>query len=391
MPISGEALSGISAALFSTRNVSHNIANQYTPGFKQRLSQPIELSPGGVGMRDMGLDISVGASNFTGREFDLSLKDSQSFFVLQNALSGERVFSRSGRFSISALGYIVQDSGLRLLGYGRVSSGNTSSALTALMVTTNASSPAATSNIQVQVNLDARDKVITNPFQANDTSSYNFKISGTIFDSLGSEHQVNTFFRKTANNHYDVIVNVDNTTITTGNVIFDTSGNITSQTNLTGLSFVPTTGAVTPQNFSLNLSNSTQLALPNSLNSFSQNGASPGNIIGTSIDSDGNISANYDNGTSQVVGQIAVAQFSAPQALQVNGGGSFRETVGSGAPLIQANNSRNAFTSGRLELSNVDEGQQVFELIRALRSIQANAKVLGTERNMLGTLIDIKT
>ena len=71
---------------------------------------------------------------------------------------------------------------------------------------------------------------------------------------------------------------------------------------------------------------------------------------------------------------------------------SFTESLASGGPDIGAAGSdvRGLISSGALESSNVDLGQEFTNLIIAQRGFQANGRVVTTSDEMLSELVNLK-
>ena len=92
------------------------------------------------------------------------------------------------------------------------------------------------------------------------------------------------------------------------------------------------------------------------------------------------------------VGQIATAQFNNPQGLQNNGNSTFVATLSSGDAALNYPGSANhgEILSGQLESSNVNLEEQLIGLMTAKHEVQANAKLIKTESEMLGTLFEDK-
>jgi flagellar hook protein FlgE len=118
---------------------------------------------------------------------------------------------------------------------------------TALQLPTTAMSPKPTSSIAAQFNLDSRSTVPTKtPFDANDSTTYNYSNAVTVFDSLGNSHELSTFFVKTASNTWNTYATADGQPLATGgafapappaagsngtvigSVAFDTNGMLTA-------------------------------------------------------------------------------------------------------------------------------------------------------------------
>jgi len=124
----------------------------------------------------------------------------------------------------------------------------------------------------------------------------------------------------------------------------------------------------------------TQEAAPNSTASIQQDGASSGTLQNFNIGSDGTITGSFSNGTTAVLGQIALASFADNQGLSRTGNNDFSPTLASGQPTIGAPTSGGlgSISGGALEQSNVDIATEFANLIIAQRSYEANARVVTT-------------
>ncbi|OLF06909.1 flagellar hook-basal body complex protein [Actinophytocola xanthii] len=113
---------------------------------------------------------------------------------------------------------------------------------------------------------------------------------------------------------------------------------------------------------------------------------------GFSIGVDGTITGQLADGTTQTVGRLAVANFTNPTGLEKIGGSLYRGTVNSGAVQIGApgENGTGQLVTNALEMSNVDLGQELTNLIIAQRGFQANSKVISTSDELLQDLMNLK-
>jgi flagellar hook protein FlgE len=155
-------------------------------------------------------------------------------------------------------------------------------------------------------------------------------------------------------------------------------------------SYTPTTGAAA-LNVSFNLSDSTQYGDTFGVTSVTQNGFTTGQLSGVSVSSTGVVQANYTNGQSTALGQVAVANFANEQGLQQVGNTNWVQTFASGQPVNgQAGGSGvGLIESGSLEESNVDITAQLVNMITAQRAFQANAEMVSTENAITQTVINI--
>jgi flagellar hook protein FlgE len=122
-------------------------------------------------------------------------------------------------------------------------------------------------------------------------------------------------------------------------------------------------------------------------------GKKVGKLSGVSIGQDGKIYGSYDNGTSKLLGQIAVANFSNPAGLEAAGAGLFAATQNSGdfdgrGSDVTADGGK--LSTGVLEMSNVDLSSEFTEMITTQRGFQANSRIITTSDSLLEELINLK-
>ena len=122
-------------------------------------------------------------------------------------------------------------------------------------------------------------------------------------------------------------------------------------------------------------------------------GKEVGNMSGVSIDLQGKIFGVYDNGDQRLLGQVVVATFSNAAGLEAIGNNMFAATQNSGefngiGEDVTAAGGK--FTTGVLEMSNVDLSAQFTEMITTQRGFQANSRIITTSDTLLEELINLK-
>jgi flagellar hook protein FlgE len=408
----GIALSGLDAAQSNLNTTANNIANSATTGFKSSNANFAELfavSPQGVSDTQIGNGVqlqqveqqfSQGDIQTTGNSLDLALSGN-GFFTVSSG--GTDQFTRAGSFQTNANGEVVNAAGQNLQVYAPTANGsfNTTS-LTNLVIPTGDSAPAATSTASLAFNLPASSTAPTaTPFDPTNADSYNQSTSMTVYDSLGAAHTASFYFVNTGAGAWNAYEYVDGNAVNAAPVAmtYSNSGALTGVTDSAGgtdptaVSFgtyTPTTGAA-PLNIAYNMSDTTQYGNTFGVTAITQNGFTTGQISGVSVSSTGVVQANYTNGQSTSLGQVAVANFADQQALQQVGNTNWEQTFASGQPVFgQAGGSGvGLIESGSLEESNVDITAQLVNMITAQRAFQANAEMISTENSITQTVINI--
>jgi flagellar hook protein FlgE len=265
----------------------------------------------------------------------------------------------------------------------------------------------------------------SNLFDPTNTNTYNSQTSLTIYDSLGSPHILSTYYVKgpstNSTTQWDVYsymsepstptvltpVNAGpagttvappaaNTMPTPAVMTFDSNGKLVSPATgnfaLSPYTLVPATGAAPISIGSLNFSGSTQVQAAFSVNTQTQNGLPAGQLTGISINAQGIIAANFSNGGSQPLGQVALSNFPNTNGLEKVGNTQWAQSASSGSPILGTAGSNNfgAIQSGAVEASNVNLSNELVNLIIAQQTYQANAKTITTENNIMTTILQIQ-
>ena len=118
-----------------------------------------------------------------------------------------------------------------------------------------------------------------------------------------------------------------------------------------------------------------------------------GAMTDISIDTNGRIYGTYDNGNTELLGQIAVAQFSNASGLEKVGESCYRTTLNSGefdGIGVEISADGSSMTTGELEMSNVDLSSEFTSMITTQRGFQANSRVITTSDTLLEELVNLK-
>ncbi len=124
---------------------------------------------------------------------------------------------------------------------------------------------------------------------------------------------------------------------------------------------------------------------------ISQNGYTTGKLTGISISSTGVVQAQYTNGNSANLGQIAIANFANPQGLQQLGNQTWAQTFGSGA-AVRVKRAARAWarsSPARSRSPTSTPRRALVDMITAQRDFQANAQMLQTDDQITQTIINI--
>ncbi|PCJ33290.1 MAG: flagellar hook protein FlgE [Gammaproteobacteria bacterium] len=414
------SLTGLNAAAADLNVKSNNIANVNTTGFKSSRAEFADVYAvsafgssstaigSGTVLSNVAQQFNQGNLEFTDSSLDLAISGEGFFALSPTATSGEVVYSRAGALGVDEDGYVVNSSGLYLLTFpvnadGTVSSTSLSSA-SPLLLPNDAGTPQATSTAALATNLSSTVTSVAGPIDPLDATTYNNSTSTTIYDSLGNEHVMTTYYRKTGTaNEWEVDIYVDNpagsqtriSPATPTTLIFDpASGGALDAASPTDIALNVTawdSGATVPQTFNVSVLGTTQNSGAFSVSSTSQDGFATGQLSGLEIGENGLVKASYTNGQSTPLGKIVLATFANPQGLSQIGGTAWRETLASGAVLAgEAGSGRlGLIQSGALEASTTDLTSELVGLITAQRNFQANSKAIETNNTITQTIINL--
>jgi len=414
-----QGLSGLNASSKSLEVIGNNIANANTVGAKAARAEFADVYANALGgaTNVVGLGVSVaavaqqftqGSITTTDNALDVAINGNGFFEVSKN---GAISYTRNGQFKLDNNGFIVNDQQQRLLGYPADATGTIiPGAALPLQMPTAGITPAVTTTIGMELNLDARAAVTLPaagaPIDFADPSTYNNATSQSVYDVRGEAVTLTYYYQKSAADTWNVYVAANGTPIATagGNpapsttITFPPNGgaptapagtvsiDIPAVANANGALTQPITG------IALDVSKATQYGSAFGVTNLSQDGYAPGQLVGVQIESDGTVMARYSNAQTKPAGQIELATFRNPQGLQPLGGNSWAASVASGNPLVGVAGSANfgVLQSGAVEDSNVDLTAELVDMITAQRVYQANAQTIKTQDQILQTIVNLR-
>jgi len=400
------ALTGLNAANEDLSVTSNNLANAATVGFKGSRTEFADLfSSGqqgvaatsvgnGVAVSEVAQQFTQGNIETTGNTLDLAVSGN-GFFVLSD--NGALNYTRNGEFQLNSAGEIVNSQGQALQAYPPLANGGfNTGGLANISLNTDESSPQATANAAISANLPANAAVPPNaPFSPTDPNSYNNTTSLTVYDSLGAAHTASLYFIKGAvANDWNVQLYVDGTAVGAPQALnYTATGTLLAPANgqIGFPAYTPATGA-SPLNMTFNFSQTTQYGGNFAVTAVQQDGFTTGQLTGINIDQTGVVQAQFTNGRSVDLGQIALANFANPQGLAQLGDATWSATNNSGAAVngVAGNSGFGSIQSGSVEASNVDTTAALVEMITAQRDFQANAQMIQTENQVTQSIINIR-
>ena len=262
------------------------------------------------------------------------------------------------------------------------------------------------------LNLDANATPPAAWDPANPTGTSNYSTSETVYDSLGDAHKADMYFRNPGNGNWEWHAMVDGgeltggtpgtqTEIASGTLSFNTAGALQAQTTTaSSASFV---GATANQAIAFKfgddiasggtgLAGTTQFSGTSTVTAVDIDGHASGNLTSVQINPDGTVEGIFDNGDHRNIAQVALASFANQDGLTRAGDGLMAQSSSSGNPMVDVPGSgaRGSLTSGALESSNVDIGNELVTLIQYQRAFEANSKTITTADQMMQDVTNLK-
>ncbi|MEA1050089.1 flagellar hook protein FlgE [Lamprobacter modestohalophilus] len=408
-------------------------------------------SPVGLGVRVAGIsqDFRSGDLENTGRELDLAIAG-QGFFRMEKG-NGEVVYSRNGEFNQDQDGFLINSTGQYLTGFA-MNEGDedypfsdviAGGAPERLRIPPNDIPANATEEASAIYNLDAgidatdpnlvQEATVFTDFERDPEAvaniGYHFSSPFTAYDSLGNARTITTYFRKDpaednlwqANIAFDGVIvgfpDEDNPrdpanaesagdnafTLqfgTDGQLLEDEDRNIigingdSDRTEIEITDEVALGGAAPFEGENVIdyiLAGTTQFNNNSVQNSLAQDGYTSGTLTGLEVTDDGRVIRIFTNEERRDAGQIVLTNFINPEGLMPDGDNAWRQSIASGEPVLGVAGTGlfGTVESQTLENSNVDLAQQLVDMIVAQRAYQANSSSIGTQDEMLQTVINL--
>ena len=402
-------VSGLSGQSKAMEIIGDNIANVNTVGFKGSapvfgdifstvLHNGAVTSQLGGGSQLSGVlqAWDQGAIEHSPNALDLAI-DGNGFFVTSTYGDTDQFYTRNGQFRINELGLVQSMTGEILKGFDY-----TNDVLSTTMEDIDLAGVQSSPNASTYFNSGTQ-------LNAAATATSTFITPITLYNSVGSIVTLNVTFTKVASaNQWSYSAIPSEGTITagaTGTVTFDTTGQLSLVDGETAADHTFTLNfddATTPANeMSLNwdLVDSagtthgklTGFAAASNNNSLVQDGYATGTLLGLSVTSLGDITGLFNNGQTELLNRIAMADFLAPSGLNRSGNNKFTESQESGAPTIGVPDTGGLgkILGESLELSNVDIAQAFVTMIKTQQAYQASARLITTTDDLLSESVNL--
>ncbi len=411
-------VSGLQANSSRVQNISSNIANANTVGYRRTFSEFVTQNTGstqaGV-LTDVRADISANGNIMgTGRSTDLAVPGDGFFVVSRNPndpVESNYYLTRAGSFTPDQDGNLRNSAGYFLSGFPTDASGATGS------VSSTSYNDLSTVNVasyQVQGTPSTRVGVSGNvPAQETGAGT-----TGTAFEStlryvnqLGGSDALNLSWTPGAtanewtvsisdeagNSYGDATVNFTDSGVNAGSPASYTPGTLPIDP-ATGVVTLQINNGGTPQPLEIDFGapgtfeGMTQFSGDYTPPAFSDDGTETGSLERAEMSDSGILYGVFDNGQRRALFQVPLANVANPDQMRSVDGNAYVATRDSGAvsignPML---NGLGSINSGALEGSNVDIAEELTDLIQTQRAYSSSAKIITTSDEMLSETLSIK-
>ena len=403
-------VSGLESNSQAMSIIGDNLANVNTIGFKSSkavfsdifstiLTNGSVTSQLGRGSQLQGTikQFTQGSFEASSNSLDLAI-DGSGFFVVSPTNTTGTFFTRAGQFRLNENGLVQAITGEILQGQA-ITNDIVSTSVTDIDLAGVQSEPQATTTFTLGANLDAAS-----------TAATTFTSPITTFNSVGTQVTLSIQFTKVANtNKWNYAISTSEGTVTSGgsgSVTFDTSG----QLSLVGTAAVADqsivvdfSSASTPadtQTLTWDLLNAagtgtngklTGFAAESNNNSLVQDGFTTGTLVGLTVNDKGVIAGLFNNGQTDDLFQVTLADFLAPSGLNREGANLFSQSEESGQEVLglARTGGFGAIVGQSLELSNVDLAEQFVTMIQTQQAYQASARIITTIDDLLTESVNL--
>lgn len=406
------AVSGLNSQSHAFSDLSNNIANSQTTGYKAATTSFADY----VTSNDLASDgesLSDSVAATTRQHTDnqgmvvsstntlaLAISGNGFFNVVQPTgsttsstaptFSSQQFYTRNGDFSQNNQGYLVNTSGYYLEGYQVGSEGALSSTLSPIKISDSvAFQPTKSTTVSLSAAIGS-----TSGAEGTNTSK------ATAYDSKGNAQEVSLNWNQSSTDPLVWTVSNSADSSNSATVKFNSDGSLAS---VNGASQSTGSAAIfsytgLPQDMTVNLGtigSTSGVSLATDGSNYSTNptmttdSVTSGTFTGLSMQSDGSVMATFDNGLSQLLAKIPLSTFADPNGLSAQNGQAYTATASSGAPTVNAVNTNGAGTlsTSSTESSTTDLTSDLTKLIVAQQAYGANTKIVTTANQLLQTTL----
>ena len=444
------AVSGLKAQAFSLENISGNIANSQTTGFKRVDTSFVDLVAEQAPNRQVAGTVSAnsrltttlqGGINATEVPTNMAL-NGEGFFVVQTktgdangqaSFSTNNLYTRRGDFAPDKDGYLVNGGGAVLTGTSLDPITGQTRSEGPIQITTAGLPAKATTSITYAANLPKTPAKLLAAADLTNTTGNPIILSGTgqtgtvaavddakfqagsiegpsltAYTASGAPVPVNTRWAKVANGDTTQTPATNDvwnlyyasTSVVTGTPTSWTNAGTAFAFNASGQQVSPAGGSAIIPDLTVNgidlgditlntgIGGLTSYTAPQvSTRTLTQDGYSVGDLNSVSVTENGQIVGTYSNGNTVALANIKVAQFGNSDGLKADSSGNYQQTLESGTPRFGLNGTK--LIGANVETSNTDIAAEFSKMIVTQQAYSANTKVISTAQDMMSSLINI--
>lgn len=382
-------LSGLMSFSKGLDQISNNVANMNTPGFKAKdvfyksIGSDCGTSVSGDFLRGKQGDIRQ-----TGNATDLAI-NGNGYFVLKDG--SNKYYTRAGQFTFNENNVLVDMS----TGFS-VSGIDSKGSLTDINISNKRFlPPKATTEIELKGNIsaDGQSHIISNVTAFNELGedlnySFDFSDRHSIYktekNAQGEDVQVPT-------GHVGWKVTVKNgkgDVVTTGEVRYDAEGKVVDDYSSIKVE-VPGTSSSEKSSISLSFAGTTGYAAGefSDMSADAKDGHALSGLAKVEFNKEGSLKLTYSNGDDQTLFQLALANVNNPQQLKQESGSLFSASDSQTITLGRASSGEMGKIVGNsIELANVDLAEEFAEMMIVQRGYQSSSQVLNIANEMIETL-----
>jgi flagellar hook protein FlgE len=379
-------LAGLNSFSSGLNNVSNNIANMNTLGYRGTDSF-LQALGGNQGSPGYGAQLSGTSYRFnggdirqTGNNFDAAI-NGQGFFVLQH--EGKLFYTRSGRFEFNQENILIEQSSgyavMQLTKEGQLQNISLNNLLVA--------KPTPSTLISLTGNLSP-----------NDDSHQISQLK--VINRLGEEVTLSLRFSRestTLTNQWKVeVFDSKSQLLQQGSLKFGPDGTPEAGQGLLELQIPDSAGLTSAVRLQMGsagdfsgLTNTTATGNDSNATVYKVDGKKSGQLLSRELNDQGQLLLKYNNGDELTPVRLALADFEHLQSLQLATGTLFSQP-GQGQQLLgTAGEGRFQKLAVRsVELSNVDLSQEFADMLVIQRGYQSSSRILNVANQMLEQLYD---
>lgn len=379
-------LAGLNTYSQNLDNVSNNIANMNTPGYRgtESFYQALGGEGGNAGLgatiSGLGYRFSVGDIRQTGNEFDVALTGG-GFFVL---MDGENTYyTRAGRFDFDENNVMIDT----VTGY-KVAGVNSDGQLEEINLSKyQAIKPSATSILTLTGNLSPDDDV---------HQISNIKMINTLGEDVDLSIRFTNEKSLVLNQWKVEVIDSTGAVVHTDSLLFSPDGTPAVDQGTFNFELKDSSGNSSSVEVKIGsigdfsaVTQTTATGTDSNAAVQSVDGKGVGSLIRRSFTDSGEIKLTYNNGDEISPLTIALADFDDLQTLELLSGTVFKANTEDSRVIGRAGEGRfDKLATSSIENSNVDLSQEFADMLVIQRGYQASSRILNVANQMIEQLYE---